>query len=289
MNFSQFLNQAWTDHGKEAQAVSDRLSDAFPLLEKNDDIGLLAQLATHVFGEHLGQWKNGIVFLENLKTSPHYQPGSDSEKTIARSQAILSLASGNDSATEGFSSSDQIRVFAVCASALAGQGQTDRACDLFETALQKITEANLDAKDPAVRALAVTGNNLASSLEEKPTRTDLEKGLMLLAAKTAREYWELAGTWLEVERAEYRLALSHIQADLPDQAVIHAKFCIQIADLNDAPPLEFFFGFEALARAEKARGNMEQFKYAFHEMSEEFKLLRTEDQVWCKPSLDRLT
>ncbi len=240
-----------------------------------------------MYGEHLGQWKEGILFLETLKTSPHFKPESDAETTILRSQAILALCSGSDTATAGFSTSDRIRIFSLGASALASQGQTERACEYFETALQQAS-SGLDPKDPAVRALAITGNNLASSLEEKSTRSDLEKGLMLLAAKAAREYWEICGTWLEVERAEYRLAMSHIKAGIPNQAVIHAKFCIEIADLNNAPPLEFFFGFQALALAEKARGNMEQFKYALHEMSEEFKILTPEDQAWCKASLDRM-
>jgi hypothetical protein len=35
---------------------------------------------------------------------------------------------------------------------------------------------------------------------------------MIFAAKTTRKYWEIAGTWLEIERAEYRLAMTYLAA-----------------------------------------------------------------------------
>ena len=65
------------------------------------------------------------------------------------------------------------------------------------------------------RALAVAANNLASSLEERSTRSAGERELMILAAQTARHYWGRAGGWLETERAEYRLAMSWVQAGDP--------------------------------------------------------------------------
>lgn len=65
---------------------------------------------------------------------------------------------------------------------------------------------------PAFRALAVTGNNLACTLEEKNHRSLQETELMILASRTARKYWELAGGWLEISRAEYRLAMNYLQA-----------------------------------------------------------------------------
>ena len=61
------------------------------------------------------------------------------------------------------------------------------------------------------RALAITGNGLACTLEEKPDRTADERALMILAAQTARHHWAIAGTWLETERAEYRLANTWLQ------------------------------------------------------------------------------
>lgn len=41
---------------------------------------------------------------------------------------------------------------------------------------------------------------------------------MLLAAQTARKFWEQAGTWLQVEKAEYRLSMTYLQAGDPGKA-----------------------------------------------------------------------
>jgi len=78
---------------------------------------------------------------------------------------------------------------------------------------------------------------------------------MLLCARAARRHWEIAGGWLETERAEYRLAMSHLEAgDLP-QARLHAQTCLEIVEANGGAPLEACFGWEALAKVERAAGN----------------------------------
>ncbi len=88
--------------------------------------------------------------------------------------------------------------------------------------------------DPAATALAVTGNNLACALEEKTSRTRDEDGLMLRAAEAGRRFWEISGNWMNVERAEYRLA--HTQ--------------LQLADAG-----ELFFAHEVLAKCHHAAGD----------------------------------
>jgi hypothetical protein len=59
---------------------------------------------------------------------------------------------------------------------------------------------------------ATGGNNLAVSLEGRSPRSAYETQGMLMAAEGALQYWKQAGTWLEEERAEYRLARSRLQA-----------------------------------------------------------------------------
>ena len=72
--------------------------------------------------------------------------------------------------------------------------------------------AGLPPESPAIRALAVGGNNLAAALEAKTDRDPTETRGMIDAAEGGLKYWKQAGTWLEEERAEYRLARSLLQA-----------------------------------------------------------------------------
>src|SRR5581483_5972026 len=118
--------------------------------------------------------------------------------------------------------SDKARVLAVAAAALAGQKRTKEAIRDWKLALE-LAQYGPKKTDPAARALAVTGNNLASALEEQADRTADERALMLEAAKAARRFWEIAGGWQEVERAEYRLCMSHLKAGEPSIALEHAS------------------------------------------------------------------
>ena len=68
-------------------------------------------------------------------------------------------------------------------------------------------------------------------------------------------YWRLAGTWLEEERAEYRLTRSLLQAGNHEGAVEHAHRCIDVCAANEAPPFERFFGYVVLAIAQSRAGD----------------------------------
>jgi len=52
-------------------------------------------------------------------------------------------------------------------------------------------------------------NNLASELLENDERLAAQDELMLHAARTAFRYWSRVGTWVNVERGHYLLALVH--------------------------------------------------------------------------------
>jgi hypothetical protein len=287
MTFNEFLNQAWNDHAKHPAEVAGRLDGGIKLMEKSDQISAMARLVTHVLGEHLGHWGKGIQYLCLLRESAFYDSSNESSKDIERSIASFELAAGKRQSLDELLLSDQIRILAVAASALSEQKDPARATQLFRSALEKAQSA-LAKDDPANRALAVTGNNLASALEEKPSRSKDETELMILAAQTGRKYWEIAGTWLETERAEYRLSQSYLKAGNLSLALAHAQACIELAQINSAPPLELFFGYEALALVEKASGNSAGFNQALEKVKLNFGKLSAEDKSWCEASLNRL-
>ena len=286
-NFSDFLNNAWSDHVTKTIEVSNRFPAALKLIEKNEQIPSLAGIITHVMGEHLGEWNRGIVMLKQLPELPAYDGASESQWAVARSIASLEIAGSLRQSLEEFSLSNQIRILAVAASALSEKDAV-RAQSLFLSAIEK-TEKGMSKDDPANRALAVTGNNLACSLEEKKDRSPAETDLMILAAKTCRHYWEIAGTWLEVERAEYRLANTYLKAGKAELALEHAKKCIEVSRNSSAAALELFFGYEILALVEKFCGNAEAFEGAVKNANLYFSQLSDDDKSWCESSLKKLS
>lgn len=288
MTFEEFLSKAWNDHATQCQQVAERLPNALSLIHTNEQIPPLANIITHVFGEHLGSWDEGVALLAKLKELPLFDSKSQSGQALVRATAILQLAGGKLQDVNDLSPSDQVQVFAVTASILNGRKNPEKAQEYFRQAVSK-AQIGLDKADPANRALAVAANNLACALEEKLQRTKSETELMILAAQTARKFWAIAGSWLQIERAEYRLVQTFLQAKEFVKAHEHAQTCLQIVQENKAPALEFFFAYEALAMAERARENVVEVQKAIALMKEYFAQLSDEDQKWCQPSLQKLT
>ena len=131
-------------------------------------------------------------------------------------------------------------------------------------------------------------SGLASALEEKETRSPAETELMILAAQVSRKCWEIAGTWLEIERAEYRLANTFLKAGNFDQAFVHAQNCLQLIKDNNAGALEYFFAYEALALVEQARKNSVGFSQAVELAKEYFTKLSDNEKSWCEATLKKL-
>ena len=287
MDLKTFIADGWRDHADNARGVADRLDSGLALIDDEAQIADLAGLAHHVYGEHLGAWREGLAYFDRLSGLPGFDPAGASGSALRRCTASLALAGGIEDRRPDVSLSDRIRVGAMAAASLA-ERDVARAIALFEEALETARSAPLEAGDPANRALAVTGNNLAAALEQKQSRSDGERALMVLAAQTGRHYWALAGTWLETERAEYRLAMTWMQAGDLAQAREHAQACLEIVEANGSVALEAFFGWEALGRVERAAGNRTGHAHALAMARQAFERIGADDQSWCRESLTAL-
>lgn len=287
MELKTFLNQAWTDHANDSKAVADRIPTAFSLIGANDDVPAVVQLISHVVGEHLGEWEKAKRLLSSLRDHSKFNPATESAIAIARATAAIEIGAGSNPDLSSFSPSDRVRILSQAAALKAAHGHTASARTLLEQALAATSPSFADS-DSGHRALAVTGNNLASSLEQKTDRSDLESELMIYAAKIARRFWELAGGWLEVERAEYRLAMCYLAAQDHAHALKHAQTCIEICEQNQAAAFEFFFAYEALARVESARNNEFGFAKAVEKINDHFVDLSDSDKAWCEETLTKL-
>jgi hypothetical protein len=111
---------------------------------------------------------------------------------------------------------------------------------------------------------------------------------MLDLAAASRAHWTQAGTWLEVERADYALALCHLSTGLNDQALQFAAQCLAACTQNDAPAYEFFFAHEAIARAQHALGDAVARARNVACAEAAFQRLTVSDQDACRATLTAL-
>lgn len=287
MTFDEFLESGWADHGDRPQAVAERLRASLRLVESPEQMPAFARLATHVFGEHLGQWQAGIDLLAALRAAPAFDGTAAASAAIARSIATLRVAGGDAAALALLSLEDQIIALATASTALAGRNDHGPALASYAQALQ-LARVGLPAGSPAFRALAVGGNNLAAALEEKPGRSAAESEGMLDAARSGLEYWKLAGTWLEEERAEVRLTRSLLCAGRPRAALASAERCIAVCERNQAPAFERFFGYAVLALAQRAAGEPAAFEAARERARQCFEQVPGDERRWCEAELKEL-
>jgi tetratricopeptide (TPR) repeat protein len=287
MTFDAFIETAWSDHGDRPQEVADRLASSLHVVESAEHIPPFARLVMHVYGEHLGQWDHGIALLESLRRLPASAGSAAALGALDRNIATLRYAGGDATVLDSLSGEDRISVLALAASAFAGRNGMKRAIAAYAEALA-LAEAGLPPQSPALRALAVGGNNLAAALEEKKDRDDAETEGMLVAAKGGLAYWKRAGTWLEEERAEYRLTRSLLQAGRAKDAIESARRCIDVCVRNDAPEIETFFGWVVLALAQRADGDAAAFVESRQQALALLERVPEDEKRYCQSDLAEL-
>ena len=286
MDFDHFVETAWNEHADRPQAVADRLAaTAATVVRRAEDVAPLARLVAHVYGEHLGQWVPGVALLESLRTLPVCNAAATA--ALNRGIAVLRYAGGDTAALAPLKQEDRIAVLATVAAALVGRGDAPGALAAYDAALQ-LAETGVSPGSPALRALAVGGNNLAVALEQMQDRDAESTRGMVAAARSGLRYWKLAGTWLEEERAHYRLARSLLEAGDPCAATKGARHCVDVCQINDAPAFEQFFGFAVLALTERAAGNPVAADAARAEALRWYGQVPADEQPWCKADLEAL-
>ncbi len=286
MTFDAFIETGWNEHAERTQEVAQRLADSLAMIEAPAHVAPYARLVTHVFGEHLGEWRRGIGVLESMRgLAP--SAGEAEAAVLARNLAVLRYGDGDRASIAGLSVEDRIAVLATVASAYAGRLAYRDAIAAYEAALQ-LAGAGLPERSPALRALAVGGNNLAAALETKPGRDAEETRGMLVAAEGGVRYWRLAGTWLEEERAHYRLARSRIAAGLAEDAAASAQRCLEVCAAHDAPAFERFFGYVALTLARRAAGRHDAAAAARAEALAAYERVPADEREWCAQDLAEL-
>jgi tetratricopeptide (TPR) repeat protein len=293
MEITEFLNRGWRDHAGHAEVVADRLPEGLSLITGPGQAGRLAGLVVHVLGEHLGRWQDGVRLIRAIAALPVAAAPSD-QRALLRSLATLQYCAGRTADFEDSlrraapggvaEDTDRVSALAVAAAALVGQGRVDEAQAAFDAALSHASAPPLSV----ARTLAITGNNLSWDLEEKDDRTGPEAVMMIRAARIARQYWGIAGGWLEVGRAEHRLSRSLSADGRGALALAHAEACLRICEENSAAPMERFFAHEAISRAHHAAGNGDRARAARDTAAGILEHIDPEQREHCTESLAAL-
>ena len=235
-------------------------------------------------------WASGkgrLELLDRLRTLPAFDASPNVTATIDQAVATMRFASGDTTALDALPLEARVSSLATAASALAARDELRPAIAALERALQ-LAEPGLPEGSAANRALAVAGNNMAAVLEGKPERDAVQTAAMLVAAEAGLKYWKLAGTWLEEERAEYRLARSQLQAGKARDAAASAQRCIAVCRRNGAPAFEQFFGFAVLALAQRSAGDREASDANRAEAMRQLEQVSSEERQWCGADLAEL-
>lgn len=286
MTFDDMIEQAWEDHADHAEAVADRLAAAAPTIAAQAHFAPFARIVTHVYGEHLGDCERGVALLNSVRKLPTYSDTPEVAGIVTRAVATLRFLGGDGTATATLAAEDRVSALATAASALSARGEFRRALEAYADAVR--LAPSLPPGSAAFRALAIGGNNLAVALEDKENRTGVETEGMVAAARGGLAFWRKAGTWLEEERALYRLARSLLAAGQAAEAVVCAQQCAQVCDAHDAPPFERFFASAVLARALREDGRAGDYRQVRSDALHWFDAVPDEEREWCESDLVEL-
>lgn len=286
MNFDAFIAQAWHDHADDAAGVAARLRTDTPAPATPAQLNALIRLAAHVLAEHLGAFDDARWRLAALAT--HAQADASVQSALRVALVSFDLAEHGRAAFDGFDASEIVRAEGSAAAICVGRGRSAAALELVATARTRL--AAMPAATPADhRPLAAACNNMAWTLHDLgASRSAADTAAMLEMAAASRAHWARAGTWLEVERAEYGLARMHLAARQPDTALRHAAQCLADCIAHDAPPFELFFGHEALALVQHARSDAPAFAHHRQAARDAFDRLDDGDRNACRSALDAL-
>jgi hypothetical protein len=285
--FDAFIESAWETHAEHTRDVADRLASSLHHVEQPAQVARYAGLVGHVYGEHLGELDAGIALLQRLGATTTAQGHLDAQQAVARHVAALRHVAGTPGALEGLVGPERVGALAAAAAIQAGRQSFDAALASYRQALDA-AEDGLPSDSPAIRALAVGGNNLAAALEEKADRTPAQTAGMVDAARAALAHWKRAGGWLEEERAEYRLAHSLLQAGQATAAVEAARRCVAVCTQQEAPPFERVFAHAVLALALRAADDDAGFTAERTQARQWFEQVPADERAWCEPDLARL-
>lgn len=279
------IDAAWNDHATDSRGVAARLTAARPLLEREPaQVGAFMWLAEHLLLAHLADPDAMEPWIAVAGPLVAQQP--DAAPALERARLATRLLRGAELKPGEQTPAVQVRALGTLANGLGMRGDGAAARRLLDqaAALARAPGAGPDA----LKGLAAAYHNVASHLIDGVRDVQLD-GLMMDAARGSRDTWREAGTWLNVERGEYQLALCAAAIGDSAQAVAHARACLAICEQNDADAYERFFGHEVLGRALVASGDRAAAREQLAAMHSLLDSIAAADRAYPQSAFDKLT
>ena len=131
--------------------------------------------------------------------------------------------------------------------------------------------------------LARSANGEVWKLFEKEERTAEDEHIMVDTAHASNYHWRHTGTVVNLQRGEWLLARVYTVLRHNQEALWHAKACLELTEANpdDMQDFDLAYGYEAIARAQ-ALGGAAGLAAANKEKARELgaKIAKKEDRQW---------
>ncbi|MFN5048923.1 hypothetical protein [Roseateles sp.] len=268
------VEQAWTLHAEQPEAAAALLrptaADLAQASAEQQQAWLRA--AEHVL---LGHLADAVGLAALLNAMPADQ--------TARARAAIVLAQSPQAEPEWQDLPPAERIRAAYNAVLALSRARDFAA---MSSLMDRCQAWAQSDAASARAWAATANNVAGDLRYYLAVGDVEAAVTMVdAAQRARSAWQQAGGWLEVERADWQLAMCAAAAGQGALALQAAQDCVRACLANEADDYEHCFAYEALGRAAVAAGDGALARQAHARMAERVLFLTEADRRYADSCL----
>jgi hypothetical protein len=283
-----FLAAAWNDHATDPQGVLVGLHEGLALIETSPDhAAAFAHLVEHVVVAHLADADAMPPWHAALAPFEAGQPALTA--ALARAAVSTQLLRGEPVVAAGVSLTNQVRAHGTAALGRLVRGDVAGARALLASAAALAEDRAADDTD-TLKALAANYHNIASQLHElrRESRDDTRDSLMMDAAHGSREVWSRAGTWMNVERADYMLSLCAAALGDGPQAMRHAQSCLSICEANGADAFERFFAHEAWGAACAVAGDTAGATQQLAALNELLPQIDEGDRAYCRGCIDKL-
>jgi hypothetical protein len=243
-----WLDLAWQRHPGEPRTVADELAARAASLPDDADGAEAVRLAEHTLLAHLD---DSAALQALLGALP---PAAALEPSITRARwALGRLAGIAMPELPALPDSARWRSLHSVLAALALRG---RCAEAREMLLSDEASAAAHGDVDARKAYAATAHNLALDLRLGPRGDAARDALMIEAAELEKRAWTAAtGHWMNIERADYHLAMCHAVLGQGGPAVAYAQACLNCCVTQGAEPSERFFAHECCVHAQRAAGN----------------------------------
>lgn len=279
----ELADQAMTLHADDTPQAAALLEQAAALAteptEAQADLNALLRACEHVL---LGHLDDGARLVRLLDTLP---------SAAARARAAIALAAGTvpePLSWQDLAPAEQVRAHYNAALALSRRRDFAGMRTLMRAA-----EALAGGDDVAPQqAWAAVANNIAGDMRFYHRAPDAPHAdLMLEAATLARQAWQRAGGWLQVERADWQLAMCAAAAGRGEAALEAARACLAACEAHagestpEADDYEFCFAHQALALAALAAADAAQAQQARAQMAARIARLPEADRGYAQQCL----